>query len=158
MWQAEGRPVTSEPPPQKTAAPFVPQDRPELFVDKKQVVAVVEQGGACLVNALDASDFNATDTKGYARPGRIPGSLSVPASGLVDPTTGRSLSIPILRQRFSEVLSRPGRKVMYCGGGIAACADALALTLLGEQDVAVYDASLEEWAADPSLPMEVQEA
>ncbi len=47
---------------------------------------------------------------------------------------------------------------MYCGGGIAACADALALTLLGEADVAVYDASLEEWAADPSLPMEVEAA
>jgi thiosulfate/3-mercaptopyruvate sulfurtransferase len=28
------------------------------------------------------------------------------------------------------------------------------LTLLGHADVAVYDASLSEWAADPSLPME----
>lgn len=158
LWQAEGRPVTSEPSPQKTAAPFVPKDRPELFVDKNQVIAIIEQGGACLVNALDSSDFTATETKGYARPGRIPGSLSVPASSLLDPTSGRFLSIPILRQQFSDVLSHPGRKVMYCGGGIAACADALALTLLGEQDVTVYDASLEEWAADPSLPMEVEGA
>jgi thiosulfate/3-mercaptopyruvate sulfurtransferase len=28
------------------------------------------------------------------------------------------------------------------------------LALLGRDDVAVYDASLSEWAADPALPME----
>ncbi|SFU16994.1 rhodanese-like domain-containing protein [Mesorhizobium sp. YR577] len=154
----EGRPTTAEPSQKVTAPAFVPRDRPELFVGKSEVRLLVEQGGACLVNALDASDFKATETKSYARPGRIPGSLNVPASSLVDPASGRFLSIPALQQRLSEVLLRPGRKVMYCGGGIAACADALALTLLGEQDVAVYDASLEEWAADPSLPMEVHGA
>ncbi|HLF12267.1 MAG TPA: sulfurtransferase, partial [Gammaproteobacteria bacterium] len=30
----------------------------------------------------------------------------------------------------------------------------LALTLLGVRDVAVYDGSLAEWTADPTLPME----
>jgi thiosulfate/3-mercaptopyruvate sulfurtransferase len=44
--------------------------------------------------------------------------------------------------------------VTYCGGGIAASSDAFVLTLLGRDDVAVYDASLSEWATDPSLPME----
>jgi thiosulfate/3-mercaptopyruvate sulfurtransferase len=42
----------------------------------------------------------------------------------------------------------------YCGGGIAASSDAFVLVLLGHERVAVYDASLSEWAADPSLPME----
>ena len=40
-------------------------------------------------------------------------------------------------------------------GGIAASADALALVMLGHEDVKLYDASLSEWAIDPSLPMEV---
>ena len=48
------------------------------------------------------------------------------------------------------------RVVAYCGGGIAATGDAFALTaLLGHDDVTVYDNSLQEWAADPSLPMSV---
>ncbi|MBV9836220.1 MAG: sulfurtransferase, partial [Alphaproteobacteria bacterium] len=48
------------------------------------------------------------------------------------------------------------RVVNYCGGGIAATGDAFVLVaLLGHDDVAVYDASLQEWATDPSLPMSV---
>jgi thiosulfate/3-mercaptopyruvate sulfurtransferase len=53
------------------------------------------------------------------------------------------------------VLSRPGRKVTYCGVGIAATVDALALTVLGESDVALYDGSLQEWTSNPALPVEV---
>jgi thiosulfate/3-mercaptopyruvate sulfurtransferase len=44
--------------------------------------------------------------------------------------------------------------VTYCGGSIAATGDAFALTaLLDQEHVTVYDNSLQEWAADPSLPM-----
>ena len=49
-------------------------------------------------------------------------------------------------------LARP-RVICYCGGGIAATMDALALTLIGYGNVAVYDGSMQEWAADPALPM-----
>jgi thiosulfate/3-mercaptopyruvate sulfurtransferase len=44
--------------------------------------------------------------------------------------------------------------ITYCGGGIAASNDAFILTLLGYENVAVYDASMSEWAADPSLSMQ----
>ena len=44
--------------------------------------------------------------------------------------------------------------IAYCGGGIAASADALALVMLGHTDVKIYDASLSEWAKDDALPME----
>lgn len=42
--------------------------------------------------------------------------------------------------------------------GIAASADAFAMIRPGFTDVAVYAASLQEWAADPDLPMVVEEA
>ena len=48
-----------------------------------------------------------------------------------------------------------GRGVIaYCGGGISATTDAFALHLLGHEDVAIYDASMNEWGPDASLPME----
>lgn len=47
------------------------------------------------------------------------------------------------------------RAICCCGGGIAATLTALVLLRLGHRAVAVYDGSLAEWAADPSLPMSV---
>ena len=45
--------------------------------------------------------------------------------------------------------------ITYCGGGIAASSAAFAATMAGFTDIALYDASLSEWAANDSLPMEV---
>ena len=49
------------------------------------------------------------------------------------------------------------RVITYCGGGIAASANAFVMPRLGFTDVAVYMASLQEWAADPANPLEVAE-
>ena len=46
------------------------------------------------------------------------------------------------------------RVIAYCGGGIAASGDAFVLHLLGQDNVQVYDASLQEWARS-DLPMDL---
>ena len=53
----------------------------------------------------------------------------------------------------SRALNAP-QVITYCGGGIAASSVALALVMLGCDNVALYDGSLAEWTADPALPME----
>lgn len=50
--------------------------------------------------------------------------------------------------------SEHGQVITYCGAGIAASSAAFALPRLGHDDVPVYDASLQEWASDPALPLE----
>jgi thiosulfate/3-mercaptopyruvate sulfurtransferase len=91
----------------------------------------------------------------YGRPGRIAGSTNVEARSLVDPATHAYLAPDALRAKFAAAgVLAAERVITYCGGGIAASSDAFVLTLLGHDGVAVYDASLSEWAADSSLPME----
>jgi thiosulfate/3-mercaptopyruvate sulfurtransferase len=74
---------------------------------------------------------------------------------LIEPVSHAYLPVAQLRAQFEAVgaLSRE-RVITYCGGGIAASSDAFVLTLLGVPNVAVYDGSLLEWAADLTLPME----
>jgi thiosulfate/3-mercaptopyruvate sulfurtransferase len=74
---------------------------------------------------------------------------------LLNEADGTFKPVGELREISAGVLSRPGRKVTYCGVGVAATSDALALTLLGESDVALYDGSLQEWTSNPELPLEV---
>jgi thiosulfate/3-mercaptopyruvate sulfurtransferase len=161
-WMAEGRPVTTEArrhPP----ARLEPRPRPGLFVGKAAVRAALGDPGVILVNALGAQQHEGRGGVTYGgRPGRIPGSVSVPARSLTDPVTHAFLPPDRLRATLERAgVLRAGaagvanrRAVTYCGAGIAASSDAFVLTLLGVRDVAVYDGSLEEWARDPTCPME----
>ena len=73
---------------------------------------------------------------------------------LLDSETGELKSSGELREHFEQTGAfARARVINYCGGGIAATLNALALTLAGHPNVAVYDGSLNEWSADPELPM-----
>ncbi len=153
-WTLEGRPTSTAPcayPP----ARFVARPRPELFVGKDAVLAGLDERATCVINALSEEQHRGTGGVAYGRPGRITGSGNVPARALVDPATHAYLEPDVLRRRFADAGAlSAGRVITYCGGGIAASSDAFVLTLLGHDQVSVYDASLSEWARDPSLPME----
>jgi thiosulfate/3-mercaptopyruvate sulfurtransferase len=60
-----------------------------------------------------------------------------------------------LREALAPLTASDERVILYCGGGVTAAGTALVLTLLGARDISVYDGSLSEWSADPSLPMAV---
>ena len=152
-WTLEGRAVSTAPcayPP----ANFVPRPRPELFADKSAVLAGLGGNATCILNALTEEQHRGAGGVSYGRPGRIAGSANVAARSLVD-STHAYLPLPELQKRFADSGAlASGRVITYCGGGIAASSDAFVLAMLGHDNVAVYDASLSEWAADPSLPME----
>ena len=158
-WSAEGRPVSTDEATYEPAI-FTPTADPARFADLDEVRAFVESsdaGGSCLINALGREQHSGADGgQTYGRPGHIPGSTNVPAMELTDPETGLFRPAEELTSLFEQAgADRTQRVVTYCGGGIAASNDALALSLLGYEDIAVYDASMSEYAADPSLPLEV---
>ncbi|CAN5152394.1 3-mercaptopyruvate sulfurtransferase [soil metagenome] len=150
-WRSEGREldlgqVAAEP------AHFTPHERPELWVDKAYVEGVLAgDHDACLVCATPPKEFSG-EIVTRTRAGHIPGSSSAPAGRLVDRNTAQFLEPDALRGLLSPALGAP-RIVTYCNGGIAASSAALALTLIGETSVAVYDGSLSEWAADPEAAL-----
>ena len=144
-WSGEDRPLESgqvEPQP----ADFLPvAELPGFWSDRGDVAAVLSGDRAgTLVCGTPPRDFAAR---------HLPGSVSAPAVRLVDRATNAFLPRAELRELFADVLSSSDPIVAYCGGGIAAAADALALALLGRDDVTVYDGSLAEWASDPEAPL-----
>ncbi|MCU1513708.1 MAG: sulfurtransferase [Microbacteriaceae bacterium] len=153
-WNREDREVDighREPLP----ATFTAIERQNLWVDKAFVEAVVRgEEKAALVCGVPPKEFSG-ESGSRARPGHIPGSVSVPAGRLVDREANTLLPEALLREAFAPAITGE-RIVAYCAGGIAAASDALALTLLGELDVAIYDGSLNEWAADPDSALVVE--
>ena len=155
-WTAEGRPASSEVPAYPPAT-FTARPRPELIASKDDVLAAIESGQTCIVNALNGAQHRG-EVAPYGRPGHIKGSVNVPAmgaAGVVDPETQLYHPVDEIRRRFEEAGARPDqRMITYCGGGIAASSAAFAATMAGFTNIALYDASLSEWAADETLPME----
>jgi thiosulfate/3-mercaptopyruvate sulfurtransferase len=151
QWRGEGRVLELghvEPVP----AEFAADERPELWVDKTFVEGVLRgEHEAALVCATPPQEFTG-EVVTRSRAGHIPGSSSAPAARLVDRDRRTYLELDKLRGILEPALGAP-RIVTYCGGGIAAASAALALTLLGERSVAVYDGSLNEWAADPEAAL-----
>ena len=148
-WTANDRPLSTEP-AIRSASTLTVAVRPELIADQGEVLASIEDDSVNIIDSLSEPQYRGAVSM-YARPGHIPGASNIPASSLVD-ETGRYRQRDELAAIFGD--DRDTRSVTYCGGGIAASANAFTMTRLGFTDVAVYTASLQEWAADPANPLE----
>lgn len=153
-WSREGKPVETGPAKPLLPAHFIVREHRPLMVGKGEVLRAIGDGAACTINALLPEQHAGTGGNSYGRPGHIKGSVNLPAAHLLNPKTNEFLPADELRRRFEAIGAFGKRVITYCGGGIAASADALALIMLGHPEVRLYDASLGEWAIDPSLPME----
>lgn len=88
------------------------------------------------------------------RAGHIPGALNAPSTGNVD-RQGRFLPADQLRERFAEIGVQDDAPVAaYCGSGITAAHNALALTIAGFEP-AVYPGSWSQWSNHPDRPAAV---
>ncbi len=152
-WELEGRPASTGP-CEYAPASLAARPRPEVFVGKDEVLAAINDGATCTINALGAALHRGEDSR-YGRVGRIPGSVNVPAAALSDPVK-RTLPTPeVASEAFhSAGVEGKSRHILYCGGGIAASYDAFLMHQLGYENISIYDASMGEWARDESLPIE----
>lgn len=125
-----------------------------VFVDRDAVLGAVRSDDHVLMHALAPAVFRG-EVVPYGRPGRIRGSVNVPATDLLvgdDRLFAPRAELAARMAAAGALSDRP--TIAYCGGGISATTNAFALLLLGRDDVQVYDASMTEWGPDPALPME----
>ena len=153
-WKAEGRPVSSAPgrhPP----ARFSAKPRSGQFVDSDYVLSRLDDAEAVMVNALAPEFHHGEGPSRYGRPGRIPGSVNVPAATLLDPSNGAFVPLDEAKRLHEDAGITPDRHVVaYCGGGISATVGLFLLHQLGYRDLTLYDGSLGDWAQNADLPIE----
>lgn len=87
------------------------------------------------------------------RAGHIPGAISVPYAGNLD-GSGRFLTSAELRTRFEQAGVSPAADVInYCGSGVSACHNLLAMEYAGYPPGRLYPGSWSAWSADPDRPI-----
>jgi thiosulfate/3-mercaptopyruvate sulfurtransferase len=154
-WKAEGRAIETGPAKGYPPAQFVARPRPGLFIDKRETLAASTDRSTVVVNALGPQFHKGLEPSRYGRPGRIPGSVNVPAATLIDAQAKTFLPLADAEAKFAALgIARDKRVVAYCGGGISATIDLFQLHRLGYDNITLYDGSMGEWAKDESLPIE----
>ena len=153
-WTREGRPTRTgeELPP---AAAFVAHPREDMVADLAQVQRLANVASALLVDARAPERFAGAVEPIDRVPGHIPGARNHSyKANLTD--SGTLLPPEQLKAQFAAVIDghTPDQVVMYCGSGVSACHNLLALEHVGISGVRLYPGSWSEWSSNPERPVE----
>ncbi|OAN56006.1 3-mercaptopyruvate sulfurtransferase [Paramagnetospirillum marisnigri] len=155
-WLREGR-ATEDLPPVPRTRHFIAHYNHLLVRDLEHVRANIDNKREQVLDARAAARFKgeAPEPRATRHQGHIPGSINVPFADLIDDKTRCMLPADQLQARFNAAgvdIKKP--ITISCGSGVTACTVALALNLLGAQDVSVYDGSWAEWGNRDDTPIE----
>jgi thiosulfate/3-mercaptopyruvate sulfurtransferase len=148
-WVAAGLPVTQAE-PEPVPHTFVPRPRPEMVAD---MAAVRDRpAGTVLIDARSPERFAGQPDPKDARPGHIPGAINRFWQGAYDEggffrTAAEQLA------RFAG-LPDGHQLIHYCGSGVSACVNLLAMAIAGREGGRLYVGSASDWCSYPENPVE----
>ena len=152
-WAREGRLVTSGD-ERRSPAIFKATPRPEMRASVDEVSSAA-QSSLLLVDARAPERFEGRTEPIDRAAGHIPGAVNhFFKSNVAD--DGTMLPAGQLRDTFTQLLQGRdvSQAVMYCGSGVTACHNLLALEHAGLAGARLYPGSWSEWSSDPTRPIE----
>lgn len=153
-WVNEGRPVQPGE-EHRAAATFAPALRPDMRVPVERVAAASIDGSLRLVDARAPERFEGRNETIDKAAGHIPGAANhffkqnFAADGTILPPAELASALTAATGGAA-----PAEVVMYCGSGVTACQNLLALEHAGLPGARLYVGSWSEWSADPARPVE----
>lgn len=153
QWVKAGRPTTTEiatPSPR----PFTPHPRPDMLVEVDQVGGIGQDPAQKLVDCRAHDRFRGQNETLDPVGGHIPGAVCLPVTENLG-EDGRFLPGEALRRRFAPLLGgrTPEQVVFYCGSGVSAAHNLLAMAHIGLDGARLYAGSWSEWITDPARPV-----
>lgn len=153
-WADAGHPIDRTPTIEGPAEGFTPRGPNHMHLTTADVRGLLGSPEVTLLDARAPAEYRGFEGN-TRRLGHIPGAVNVPVGAMHVPGTQRLRDGDALRARLHAAnVSRGRRMVTYDGSGVAASKLAFILTLLGHEDVAVYDGGWAEWGNRLDLPVD----
>ncbi|MGB7541008.1 MAG: sulfurtransferase [Burkholderiales bacterium] len=149
-WIAEGRPQSAEVPRSERARFTGAPDDSAVGAD----FLLSHLDKAVLLDARAPDRFRGQNETLDPVGGRIPGAHNRFFRDNLD-ASGRFKDAALLESEFRAALgdADPAQVVHYCGSGVSACHNLLAMELAGLRGGRLYAGSWSEWCADPKRPV-----
>lgn len=154
-WVTEGHPVRGGEESGPTAT-FVGTPHDAWRLDAGAVAAALGDPAQVLVDARAEGRFRGENETLDKKAGHIPGARNYFFQRNL--TADKTFKpVAELRQQWAETLgdTPPAQVVMYCGSGVTACHNLLALEHAGLSGARIFPGSWSEWSSDPDRPIEV---
>lgn len=154
-WIAEGRPVVTAAPQQRSTTFTARPATPELRVSAEQVLGAIGAPGTTILDVRRDAEYRGEEIRAK-RGGRIPGAVHALWQDNLNWDGDRTFkSTETIADRYRRLGLTPEQKIItYCQGGVRASHSALSLLLAGYHNVSVYDGSWEDWGNRDDLPVE----
>ncbi len=149
-WRAAGLPLEQgEIVPAPGSVTLHPGRMPQLTIDEAAALAASADG--VLMDARAGERYRGETEPIDPRAGHIPGAISAPTSENVN-ADGTLRTAAELEARFAALGIGDGPVGVYCGSGVSAAQEVLALAVAG-RDAALYPGSWSEWSQHPDRPV-----
>jgi thiosulfate/3-mercaptopyruvate sulfurtransferase len=137
--------------PHYSSAGFIPNVQSAMVVIASEVAA--RSSGSVLLDSRAAPRYRGDTEPLDWKAGHIPGAINIDWAQSLD-ANGSFKPQPEQQQRFSN-LEQAERILVYCGSGVSAGANMLALELAGLKNTKLYAGSWSDWVSDPSRPVAI---
>jgi thiosulfate/3-mercaptopyruvate sulfurtransferase len=131
---------------------FVPRPRPEMVVDRDWLRARLEDPSVTVVDARAPERYRGDVEPLDPRAGHVPGAINLPYAGNL--AGGRFRPVDELAARYAP-LAAAGTVVVYCGSGVSAAHDLMALEAVGVRGARLYPGSWSDWVSYEDAPIAV---
>jgi thiosulfate/3-mercaptopyruvate sulfurtransferase len=136
----------------RAPANFTPRPWPaERLVTIDDAATAGDSAAVALIDARPTDRFAGAPDDLDPRAGHIPGARSVSCRENLD-VDGRLLAAAVLRERFG--VDDAGDVISYCGSGVTACHNLLAMEQAGLGLGRLFPGSWSQWSRDPARPAE----
>jgi thiosulfate/3-mercaptopyruvate sulfurtransferase len=134
---------------------FIAHPRNELIVTAEEVESMRVNPRLRVLDARTADRFRGINETSDPVPGHIPGAVSAPYTENLNPD-GTFKSDAELRALYQALLDGlpADRAAVYCGSGVTAVHDILAMIKAGLGEARLYAGSYSEWITKPERPVE----
>lgn len=151
-WKEKGYPVNSEIPTFNRST-FTPNVNSEMIVDVNDVKNAIEGKSAVLIDSRERNRFLGIEEPIDKIAGHIPRAVhSFWKDGQNE--HGEWKGANEQTSRFSSIAQVQDEIIVYCGSGITACPNIVALLEAGYKNVKLYSGSWSDWISHPENPIE----
>ncbi len=154
-WINQGMPVSTNV-PKVSPSIFLPRPNEDMIFSVAQIEQNLEQETHLIVDSRSAERYRGEHEPIDPIAGHIPNAISAPFAENLD-SSGLFKSKEALSKRFSQLLKDyPANKtVFYCGSGVTACHNLLALNYIGIDQAKLYPGSWSEWITEIKRPIAI---